>query len=895
MSSWKWKVCIFPQTHGYNIPNLPSVLGTQTLYETSYPATGDHGYTYEISQPETVGTHTYDTSQPEISYHSSHTFESQSGGQISQILEQYPWLTQWQQQFGLAPNYSTFGFSQSSQDTFGGSHHGNGQENPGQENAYENPFTQALNPSADINDNSQASETVSKASPGETDDGSEPPPYPYDNSDDDDSDGESSGDDEPPKYLDEPPKYFYEPPKNLDEPSKYFDEPPKNVNETPKYFDEPPKYIDETRDTNASSDQNNDTKSAITPEGINSEAKKNTATPRPPQMSSMPQPEPEPGTMSRPVPKLGLLFAPSLQWHVGIYSKTFTPYMQVCGGSLVRADVVLSAAHCFWDDNVGALRPGLFAVAAGKLLRPWETEGEIYTQHSDIKDIKIPPRFRGSKTSFQDDIAIVLLTTSLEYAPGVKPVCVSFDLEMDQRHLSSGNLGKIAGWGLTEINGPPSQRLNYLELPYVDIEECLRTADDSFLKYITSDKICAGDQKTGRALCRGDSGGGLIYFSSSIPYLHGVASTAPRDNNKCNAYAVASFTHVQAHMRFLIGHVPDIGEGCEELYVDTTGTKQNKTEITPENASLTPSGSSLAQEEDRISTNLALESGISNVTGPQIYLTAPSQNDKNEEANTGEPMSLTVLHQNDEKGVSNTGETISNPTVISQDNEESNTGEPISLIVPHQNGEKGLSNIGETDSNLTISSQNDKNGISITGETISNPTVTSEDANDEESNTEEPVSLTVPSHGDKNRLSNTGETISNLTVASQDADNEESNTEEPISLTTPSENNKNGLLNTGEQISNLTLTNLNDKNGMSNTQEPISLTVPNQNVNNRDSNAEIQISSLTESEGDRRPIWDTNESNEEVVMNVRSGERGVARIAVDNSTRTFVCNCYCNE
>lgn len=53
-------------------------------------------------------------------------------------------------------------------------------------------------------------------------------------------------------------------------------------------------------------------------------------------------PKPFPSIGSIPVPALGQFLAPSLQWNVGIYSKMTTPYSQICGGSLVKTDTVLT-------------------------------------------------------------------------------------------------------------------------------------------------------------------------------------------------------------------------------------------------------------------------------------------------------------------------------------------------------------------------------------------------------------------------------------------------------------------------------------------------------------------------------------------------------------------------
>lgn len=199
-----------------------------------------------------------------------------------------------------------------------------------------------------------------------------------------------------------------------------------------------------------------------------------------------------------------------LPWHAGIYSKNTVPYKQICGGSLVYNNIVISAAHCFWDSVKKQLPASSFAVAVGKLHRPWIHKEDPDAQHSEIKDIKIPRLFDGSSANFQEDIAIIILATPFVYHTYVRPVCLNFDNNFSRRQLQQGKLGKVAGWGLTTAHGIAAQVLKVVELPYIDEEICINTFPASFREYVTGDKFCAG-YTNGTAVCQGDSGGGLVF------------------------------------------------------------------------------------------------------------------------------------------------------------------------------------------------------------------------------------------------------------------------------------------------------------------------------------------------------------------------------------------------
>ncbi|XP_073964032.1 clotting factor C-like [Choristoneura fumiferana] len=247
-----------------------------------------------------------------------------------------------------------------------------------------------------------------------------------------------------------------------------------------------------------------------------------------------------------------------LPWHAGIYDKRSSPYMQICGGSLVSTTMVISAAHCFWNKENNSLASATnYAVGLGKIYRPWPNTHDENRQTFDVSDVKVPTRFRDIETLYQSDIALVFLDRPAVYHHHVRPVCIDFDVNFDRRQLEDGKKGKIAGWGNTKENElAPAQVLQVLELPVVSLSECITRVTSEFRQFITNDKFCAGYWNEGKALCRGDSGGGLAFAESERSmeryYLRGVASTVARNNTAfCNTESVTTFSMISRHEQFI--------------------------------------------------------------------------------------------------------------------------------------------------------------------------------------------------------------------------------------------------------------------------------------------------------------------------------------------------------
>ncbi|XP_073964314.1 clotting factor C-like [Choristoneura fumiferana] len=182
-----------------------------------------------------------------------------------------------------------------------------------------------------------------------------------------------------------------------------------------------------------------------------------------------------------------------LPWHAGVYDMTFTPYKQICGGSLISTRVIISAAHCFWKTERQEAA-STYAVALGKIYRPWDEARDTGAHKSDVSEIKIPVRYLGEAGHYQADIALVFMSTPVVYRTYIRPICMDFNEEFDRNQLQNTNSGKVSGWGLTAADGPASSLLLTTDLPYVDATKCMDELPSEFKPHLTSDKFCAGNK-----------------------------------------------------------------------------------------------------------------------------------------------------------------------------------------------------------------------------------------------------------------------------------------------------------------------------------------------------------------------------------------------------------------
>ncbi|XP_055389319.1 trypsin eta-like [Condylostylus longicornis] len=226
-------------------------------------------------------------------------------------------------------------------------------------------------------------------------------------------------------------------------------------------------------------------------------------------------------------------------WHVAIYRNSSNTFEQICGGTIIHSNIVVSAAHCFYDVSYGELfDASRFWVGAGKRFRRYEAD-EPLAQFAHVKKIDLPLTFQSRP--LRSDIAILILDRHFKYNPVIAPVCLDWELGPNSRH--SNLAATLYGWGDTKSTGAPSEKLLEINLIAMENDECKTIVDPNFRSDISSDKFCAINKNNATA-CGGDSGGGLITMRDGYK-LTGVVSEGLNTDSYCSNGFVTLFTKVR--------------------------------------------------------------------------------------------------------------------------------------------------------------------------------------------------------------------------------------------------------------------------------------------------------------------------------------------------------------
>uniref|UniRef100_A0A3P9QK17 Testisin-like n=1 Tax=Poecilia reticulata TaxID=8081 RepID=A0A3P9QK17_POERE len=128
----------------------------------------------------------------------------------------------------------------------------------------------------------------------------------------------------------------------------------------------------------------------------------------------------------------------------------------------------------------------------------------------NIGKIIVHPKF--SQTTIDNDIALLRLSSPVEFTDYIRPVC----LAASGSRFNNGTDSWVTGWGNPL---PRPQTLQEVKVPVIGNRQC-----SCLLRTVTDNMICAGVLSGGKDSCEGDSGGPMVSKQRSRWIQSGVVS-----------------------------------------------------------------------------------------------------------------------------------------------------------------------------------------------------------------------------------------------------------------------------------------------------------------------------------------------------------------------------------
>lgn len=235
----------------------------------------------------------------------------------------------------------------------------------------------------------------------------------------------------------------------------------------------------------------------------------------------------------------------------------------LCGGSVINARYILTAAHCHSKDRpvkqvvLGELEVGTNpdCDATGRFCAP-------PIQVFGVDEVVVHENWDKSKYKEGYDIALVRLDRPVTFVytdaenSNVAPVCLPWNTTDPGHNLRSPQKATVSGWGRV-TNDRTITNKNYLEfsvserllqkveVPTVTPEECKAVYPLSNVNI----QLCAGGE-AGKDSCGGDSGGPLVIRKNSGDpwYQIGVVSFGPK---QCGSGKTGVYTKIPAFVTWI--------------------------------------------------------------------------------------------------------------------------------------------------------------------------------------------------------------------------------------------------------------------------------------------------------------------------------------------------------
>ncbi|XP_063978657.1 serine proteinase stubble-like isoform X1 [Diachasmimorpha longicaudata] len=202
-------------------------------------------------------------------------------------------------------------------------------------------------------------------------------------------------------------------------------------------------------------------------------------------------------------------------WQVSVRRTSFFGFSSThrCGGAVLNENWIATAGHCVDDLLTSQIR-----IRVGDYDFSSVQERLPYVERGIAKKV-VHPKY--NFFTYEYDLALVRLESSLVFAPHISPICLPATDD-----LLVGENATVTGWGRLSEGGTLPSVLQEVSVPIVSNDRCksmfLRAGRHEFIPDIF---LCAGYENGGRDSCQGDSGGPLqVRGKDGRYFLAGIIS-----------------------------------------------------------------------------------------------------------------------------------------------------------------------------------------------------------------------------------------------------------------------------------------------------------------------------------------------------------------------------------